>query len=74
MLLVVNRENNVRNKRRTNKMRILAYNEVYELELLVDDSLSFCDLCNTIFTAKCLDTDKTLRVNGTLFNIEILGE
>ena len=55
-------------------MRILAYNEVYELELLVDDSLSFCDLCNTIFSAKCLDTDKTLRVNGTLFNIEILGE
>ena len=55
-------------------MRILAYNDVYELELLVDNDLTFCDLCITVFSAKCLDTDKRILVNGTLFNIEIIGE
>lgn len=55
-------------------MRILAYNDVYELELLVDNDLSFCDLCNNIFKAKCLDTNQILNVNGTLFNIQIIGE
>ena len=55
-------------------MKILAYNEDYELELLVDDNLSFCDLCNNVFKAMCLDTNQALKVNGTLFNIEILGE
>ena len=53
--------------------RILAYNNEYELELLVDNNLSLCDLCNGIFKALCLDTNETLKVNGTLFNIEILN-
>ena len=56
------------------KMKIVAYNDNYELTLLVDDSLTFCDLCNSVFKAKCLDTDQILKVNGTLFNIEIIGE
>ena len=56
------------------KMKIVAYNDNYELTLLVDDSSTFCDLCNSIFKAKCLDTDQILKVNGTLFNIEIIGE
>ena len=55
-------------------MKIVAYNDNYELTLLVDDSLTFCDLCNSVFKAKCLVTDQILKVNGTLFNIEIIGE